>query len=60
MEGGFYGIETEDGLKLDPVNLPVDFHKDGIRVRVKVVRLADRISIHMWGTVVRIQSIERL
>jgi hypothetical protein len=60
LEGGFYGIETDDGVKLDPVNLPPDFQQDGVRVRVQVEPLKDRISIHMWGRLVRIASIERL
>ena len=60
IEGGFYGIETDEGVKLDPVNLPADFQKDGVRVRVQVEPLKDRISIHMWGKLVRIVSIERL
>ncbi|MEN6338144.1 MAG: hypothetical protein ABFE01_28135 [Phycisphaerales bacterium] len=60
VEGGFYGIETDDGLKLDPVNLPADFQQDGVRVRVTVEPLKDRISFHMWGKLVRIVAIERL
>lgn len=60
IEGGFYGIETDKGLKLDPVNLPSDFQKDGVRVRVQIEPLKDRISFHMWGTLVRIVAIERL
>ncbi len=60
LEGGFYGIETDDGARLDPVNLPADFQKDGLRVRATVERLRDRISVHMWGTLVRITAIARL
>ncbi len=60
LEGGFYGIETRDGTRLDPVNLPDDFKKDGLRITARVERLKDRISIHMWGTLVRILEIERL
>ncbi|MGE5295798.1 MAG: hypothetical protein ACM3VT_13305 [Solirubrobacterales bacterium] len=60
LEGGFYGIETDDGAKLDPVNLPQEFQKDGTRLRAQVEPLKDRVSTHMWGTLVRITSIERL
>lgn len=60
LEGGFYGIETDDGAKLDPVNLPEDFQKDGMRLRVQIEPLKDRVSFHMWGTLVRVVSIERL
>jgi hypothetical protein len=60
VEGGFYGIEADERTKLDPVNLPEEFRKDGVRVRVRVEELPDRVSIHMWGKIVRIVEIKRL
>jgi len=60
LEGGFYGIEADDGSKLDPVNLPPEFQKDGLRVRARVEPLKDRVSLRMWGSLVRLLSIERL
>ncbi len=60
LEGGFYGLEADDGARLDPVNLPAEFQKDGLRVRARVQRLRDRVSIHMWGQLVRLLDIERL
>lgn len=60
IEGGFYGIVTDDGTNLDPVNLPEEFQKDGVRLEARVVPLRDRISIHMWGTPVRIIEFQRL
>ena len=60
LEGGFYGIEADHGTKLDPVNLPEDFRQDGVRVAVRVEELKDRVSTHMWGTLVRIMEIKRL
>lgn len=60
LEGGFYGIEADDGTKLDPVNLPEEFRQDGIRVQVQVEELKDRVSTHMWGKIVRIVGIKRL
>ena len=60
VEGGFYGIVTDDGKKLDPVNLPQEFRKDGLRIRARVEPLQDRVSIRMWGTPVRIIEFKRL
>jgi inhibitor of cysteine peptidase len=60
LEGGFYGLEADDGTRLDPVNLPEEFQKDGLRVKARVERLKDRVSFHMWGRLVRILEIERL
>jgi len=59
-EGGFYGIVTDDGKKLDPVNLPQEFQKDGLRLRAQVEPLKERVSIRMWGTPVRIIEFQRL
>jgi hypothetical protein len=60
VEGGFYGIRADDGTKWDPVNLPEDFQKDGVRVQVRVHELTNRVSPHMWGKVARIVEIKRL
>ena len=60
LEGSFYGIVTDDGKKLDPVNLPQEFQKDGLRIWARVEPLPDRVSIHMWGTLVRIVEFKRL
>lgn len=60
LEGGFYGIQTDDGARLDPVDLPAEFRQDGLRVRARVEELKDRVSFRMWGTLVRVLSIERL
>jgi len=58
VEGGFYGIETDDGTKLDPVNLPDRFKKDGLGIKARVETLQDQVSSHMWGQLVRILTIE--
>jgi hypothetical protein len=60
IEGGFYGIATDEGTKLDPVNLPDAFKQDGTRIRARVERVKDRVSSHMWGALVNILEIERL
>lgn len=60
LEGGFYGIETDEGARLDPVNLPAEFRKDGLRIRAHVERVRDQVSFRMWGSLVRITAIERL
>jgi hypothetical protein len=60
MEGGFYGIVTDRGTKLDPINLPAAFQKDGLHIRARIETIRDPVSSHMWGIVVNILEIERL
>jgi len=60
LEGGFYGIVTDAGQKLDPVNLPDAFRQDGLRIQARVERAEGQVSTHMWGPLVRIVEIERL
>ena len=60
FEGGFYGIKGDDGRSYDPTNLPVEFRKEGIRVRFEAKELRDRASFHMWGTIVELVHIEKL
>ncbi len=60
LEGGFYGIITDDGQKLDPVNLPDAFLQDGLRIKARIETLKGQVSVHMWGTLVRIIDIQRV
>ena len=60
LEGGFYGIFSDDGRRFDPLNLPREYAADGLRVKVAGRTVPDRLSFHMWGTVVQIESIARI
>ena len=60
LEGGFYGIISDDGEHYDPINLPSEFEENGLRVNFTVKILENQSSIHMWGTVVEILEIIKL
>lgn len=60
LEGGFYGIIGDDGSKYDPVNLPNEFRQDSLRVKFKANIVENGVSVHMWGTVIEIQKIEKM
>ncbi|MBN1973133.1 MAG: hypothetical protein JW787_05805 [Sedimentisphaerales bacterium] len=59
IEGGFWGLRTEDGTKYDPVNLPEEYRNDGLRVYFQVKELENVAGIHMWGKIVEILKIEK-
>jgi len=50
LEGGFYGIITDDGEHYDPVNLPREFQVDSLRVYFEGKVLHGIYSVHMWGS----------
>jgi hypothetical protein len=60
LEGGFYGLVADDGERYDPINLPQEYAKDGLRVRFKVKEKKGMSGIHMWGKIVEIITIEKL
>jgi inhibitor of cysteine peptidase len=60
FEGGFYGIVGDDGENYDPINLPLEFEEDGIRIKYTLKILEDQVSIHQWGTMVEIITIEKI
>jgi len=60
MEGGFYGILSDDGEHYDPVNLEQEFKVDGLRVSFEAKILRNYGSIHMWGRIISILKIQRL
>lgn len=59
LEGGFYGIEGEDGNKYLPLDLDDAFHEDSLKVRFTFQKREGVMSIAMWGQAVNITSIER-
>ncbi|MEW6984369.1 hypothetical protein AAD001_17075 [Colwelliaceae bacterium 6471] len=60
LEGGFYGIITEDGSKLLPMNLKSEYRLDGAVVKVKGQLQKDVLTIQQWGTPFKITEIELL
>ncbi|MCX6132705.1 MAG: hypothetical protein NTU47_02730 [Ignavibacteriales bacterium] len=60
LEGGFYGINGDDGRSYDPVNLPAEFRKNGMRVSFEAKELKNAASIHMWGIIVEIVHVQAL
>jgi hypothetical protein len=60
FEGGFYGIKGDDGKNYDPTNLPQELQKEGTRVRFEAKELTGRASVHMWGTIVELVTIQKI
>ena len=58
LEGGFYGIVSEDGMNYRPIDLPEEYRIDGLRVRFSADLEEDVAEIQMWGTPVAIRAIE--
>lgn len=57
FEGGFFGILTEKGERLNPVNLPPKCRQNGLRVRGTYRFLEQTMSIQMWGQQVELLRI---
>lgn len=57
LEGGFFGIVTDQGKRLDPRALPESVRKDRLRVTGKANVLVDVMTFRMWGTPVDIIEI---
>jgi hypothetical protein len=59
LEGGFYVIQTDDDQQYKPANLPAEFRQDGLMIRFTAHARHDMIGIHMHGTIVELDHIER-
>ena len=57
LEGGFYGIITDSGKKLLPMNMKKEFAQNGAIVRVKG-KVKNVMTIQQWGTPFTITDIE--
>ena len=60
LEGGFYGIITDDGKSLDPLNLSKEYQVDGKRIQFKYIKKSNMASFHMWGIIIEIIEIKEL
>lgn len=58
FEGGFYGLVSEKGVKLLPMNLPLKYQIDGTILRVKGQAIKDMITIQQWGEPFELSDIE--
>ena len=60
FEGGFYGILSDEGERYDPINLPLEYQKAGLRVRFTAKERNDLDSSHMWGSIMELINIYTL
>jgi len=60
IEGGFYGIVSDNGTHYDTHDLRKKFQVDGLRVRFEVKILRDVACIHQWGYLASMRHIEKL
>ena len=60
VEGPVFGIRTDDGKNLDPINLPAEYQINGKRILFKYIVRDDLASTHMWGIIVEIIEIKEL
>lgn len=58
IEGGCWGIFGEDGVTYEPLGIPREFLKDGLKVRAAVKLRPDLLSICMIGTIVEVLEIK--
>jgi hypothetical protein len=59
LEGGFYGIRSEEGETYNPINLPAGFRQDGLPVWARVRLRNDLMGIHQAGPLVEIIEIRK-
>jgi len=57
MEGGFYGIVSNDGRKYLATNLPQMLQQANLMLRGKAVLQANTLGIHQWGEYIQLLDI---
>ena len=56
MEGGFFGIVTQDGRKLLPMNLPKQLQQDGAIIQFSGKVVTDIQTIQQWGVPFKLKN----
>jgi hypothetical protein len=54
FEGGFFGINADDGEHYDPINLPDEFKIEGLQINFIGIIRNDLLSFHMWGRILEL------
>jgi len=57
VEGGFYGIIGDDGIKYQPLNLPRNFRQEGTLIKFDATPKDSIVSSLMWGTIVEVSNV---
>jgi hypothetical protein len=60
LEGGFWGIVGDHGQNYDPINLPKDCEREGLRVFFRAKFTSGPENYRMWGKNVELLSITKL
>jgi inhibitor of cysteine peptidase len=60
LEGGFYGIVTDSGMRYEPIDLDSRFQVHGQRLFFIALISANQASFHMWGTLIDLLYIQNL
>lgn len=60
LEGGFFGVISDEGQRFIPRELPDDIRKNGTPVSFSFSLIPDMVSTFMWGEPVEIISIQAL
>ncbi|MFS1424345.1 hypothetical protein [Shewanella sp. 10N.286.48.B5] len=58
LEGGFWGILTDDGQQILPSNLAKEYQKDGLRLSFSTTEVTDMMTIQQWGILSTLSNIE--
>lgn len=57
MEGGFYGIISNEGRKYLATNLPGMFQQNNLILRGKAILQPNTLGIHQWGEYIQLLDI---
>ena len=60
LEGGFYGLEMDNGMRYQPLNLAAEFQQDGVRVSFRAMIADDVTTIQQWGTPIDVLEMNRI
>lgn len=60
VEGGFHGIISRNGRKLNPVNLDESLKREGAAIEGVYRVRQDAAGIHQWGTIVELIHQQRV
>lgn len=56
LEGGFFGIVSDDGMQYRPTNLSANLQENGLRLSFTGEIVEDAVDMYMWGVPLAIEE----
>ncbi len=53
-EGGFWGVVGDDGKRYEPIHMPTELRRNGLKIELTATVFKNHYSIRTWGILIEV------